>query len=106
MACIVLPHVTASVFINDDESGLYQDYEKWLEGRAPHAPINQCRHNRTGEDNADAHLKQQVMECEVAMTNGRLDFGPEERSFSGQTEWLTRQSRRSPAEAGIGQDRR
>jgi hypothetical protein len=68
-------HITASVFINDDESGLHHDYEKWLEGLAPHAPIRQYRHNDTGEDNADAHLKRQVMgrEVVVAVTNGRLD---------------------------------
>ena len=68
-------HITASVFINDDEYGLHQDYEKWLEGLAPHAPISQYQHNRTGEDNADAHLKRQVMgrEVVVAVTNGRLD---------------------------------
>ena len=70
-------HITASVFINDDEYGLHQDYEKWLEELAPHAPIKQYRHNDTGEDNADAHLKRQVMgrEVVVAVTNGRLDFG-------------------------------
>ena len=70
-------HITASVFINDDEYGLHQDYEKWLEGLAPHAPISQYRHNDTGEDNADAHMKRQIMgrEVVVAVTNGRLDFG-------------------------------
>jgi thiamine phosphate synthase YjbQ (UPF0047 family) len=70
-------HITASVFINDDESGLHHDYEVWLEDLAPHAPIDQYWHNRTGEDNADAHLKRQVMgrEVVVAVTNGRLDFG-------------------------------
>jgi thiamine phosphate synthase YjbQ (UPF0047 family) len=72
-------YITASVFINDDESGLHQDYEKWLEGLAPHAPIRQYRHNDTGEDNADAHLKRQVMgrEVVVAVTNGRLDGSTE-----------------------------
>jgi thiamine phosphate synthase YjbQ (UPF0047 family) len=70
-------HITASVFINDDEGGLHHDYEVWLEELAPHAPIDQYWHNRTGEDNADAHLKRQVMgrEVVVAVTDGRLDFG-------------------------------
>ena len=79
-------HITASVFINDDESGLHQDYEAWLEELAPHAPIEQYRHNRTGEDNADAHLKRQLMgrEVVVAVTNGRLDFGPWEQIFYGE----------------------
>jgi secondary thiamine-phosphate synthase enzyme len=79
-------HITASVFINDDEYGLHQDYEKWLEGLAPHAPTSQYLHNRTGEDNADAHLKRQVMgrEVVVAVTNGRLDFGTWERIFYGE----------------------
>ena len=79
-------HITASVFINDDESGLHQDYEKWLEGLAPHEPTAQYRHNRTGEDNADAHLKRQVMgrEVTVAVTNGKLDFGPWEQIFYGE----------------------
>jgi secondary thiamine-phosphate synthase enzyme len=79
-------HITASVFINDDESGLHQDYEDWLEELAPHAPIEQYRHNRTGEDNADAHLKRQIMgrEVVVAVTNGRLDFGTWEQIFYGE----------------------
>jgi secondary thiamine-phosphate synthase enzyme len=79
-------HITASVFINDDESGLHQDYERWLESLVPHEPINQYLHNRTGEDNADAHLKRQVMgrEVVVAVTNGRLDFGPWEQIFYGE----------------------
>ena len=79
-------HITASVFINDDESGLHADYEKWLEGLAPHAPTSQYLHNRTGEDNADAHLKRQVMgrEVVVAITNGKLDFGPWEQIFYGE----------------------
>ena len=70
-------HITASVFINDNESGLHHDYEKWLEKLAPHEPIDQYEHNKTGEDNADAHLKRQVMgrEVVVAITKGRLDFG-------------------------------
>jgi len=79
-------HITASVFINDDESGLHQDYENWLEKLAPHAPIEQYSHNRTGEDNADAHLKRQIMgrEVVVAVTEGRLDFGPWEQIFYGE----------------------
>ena len=79
-------HITASVFINDDESGLHADYEKWLEGLAPHAPTSQYLHNRTGEDNADAHLKRQVMgrEVVVAITDGKLDFGPWEQIFYGE----------------------
>ena len=79
-------HITASVFINDDESGLHQDYDKWLEKLAPHEPINQYRHNDTGEDNADAHMKRQVMgrEVVVAITKGRLDFGPWEQIFYGE----------------------
>jgi secondary thiamine-phosphate synthase enzyme len=79
-------HITASVFINDDESGLHQDYERWLEGLAPHEPVSQYLHNRTGEDNGDAHLKRQVMgrEVVVAITDGRLDFGPWEQIFYGE----------------------
>jgi secondary thiamine-phosphate synthase enzyme len=79
-------HITASVFINDDESGLHHDYDVWLEKLAPHAPTTQYHHNRTGEDNADAHLKRQVMgrEVVVAVTNGRLDFGPWEQIFYGE----------------------
>jgi secondary thiamine-phosphate synthase enzyme len=87
-------HITASVFINDDEYGLHEDYEKWLERLAPHAPISQYRHNDTGEDNADAHMKRQIMgrEVVVAITNGRLDsfawlaeiFGTWERIFYGE----------------------
>jgi len=79
-------HITASVFINDDEHGLHQDYDKWLEGLAPHEPIRQYRHNDTGEDNADAHMKRQVMgrEVVVAITNGKLDFGPWEQIFYGE----------------------
>ena len=78
-------HITASVFINDDEPGLHQDFEEWLEGLAPHDPVSRYRHNRTGEDNADAHLKRTVMgrEVVVAVTNGRLDFGPWEQIFYG-----------------------
>lgn len=79
-------HITASVFINDDESGLHHDYEAWLERLAPHAPVSNYRHNNTGEDNADAHLKRQVMgrEVVVAITQGRLDFGPWEQIFYGE----------------------
>ena len=79
-------HITASVFINDDERGLHQDYEKWLEHLAPHAPIDQYRHNDTGEDNADAHLKRQVMGREVVVvgTRGQLDFGTWEQIFYGE----------------------
>lgn len=78
-------HITASVFINDDESGLHHDYEVWLEKLAPHAPVNQYRHN-TYEDNADAHLKRQVMgrEVVVAVTNGQLDLGTWEQIFYGE----------------------
>ncbi len=79
-------HITASVFINDNESGLHADYEKWLEELAPHEPISQYKHNLTGEDNGDAHLKRQVMgrEVVVAITEGRLDFGPWEQIFYGE----------------------
>ncbi len=79
-------NITASVFINDDESGLHQDYERWLEKLAPHEPTSQYRHNLTGEDNADAHMKRQVMgrEVVVAVTNGRLDFGTWEQIFYGE----------------------
>ncbi len=79
-------HITASVFINDDESGLHHDYEAWLETLAPHEPVSNYWHNRTGEDNADAHLKRQVMgrEVVVAVTQGRLDFGPWEQIFYGE----------------------
>jgi secondary thiamine-phosphate synthase enzyme len=79
-------HITASVFINDDESGLHADYELWLEKLAPHEPISSYRHNRTGEDNADAHMKRQIMgrETVVAITESRLDFGPWEQIFYGE----------------------
>lgn len=79
-------HITASVFINDNEIGLHQDYEKWLEELAPHEPIEQYDHNKTGEDNADAHLKRQIMgrEVIVAITKGKLDFGPWEEIFYGE----------------------
>ncbi len=79
-------HITASVFINDDESGLHQDYERWLEELAPHAPVSRYQHNRTGEDNGDAHHKRQIMgrEVVVAITEGRLDFGTWEQIFYGE----------------------
>jgi len=79
-------HITASVFINDNESGLHHDYEEWLEEIAPHDPISKYEHNKTGEDNADAHLKRQVMgrEVVVAITKGQLDFGPWEQIFYGE----------------------
>ena len=79
-------HITASVFINDDEPGLHHDYEVWLERLAPHAPTAHYHQNRTGEDNADAHLKRQIMgrEVVVAITKGRLDFGPWEQIFYGE----------------------
>ncbi len=79
-------HITASVFINDHELGLHHDYEIWLEKLAPHAPTSQYRHNDTGEDNADAHMKRQIMgrEVVVAITGGRLDFGPWEQIFYGE----------------------
>jgi secondary thiamine-phosphate synthase enzyme len=86
LALVNAMHITASVFINDDEAGLHQDYEKWLEKLAPHEPTSQYRHNETGEDNADAHLKRQVMgrEIVVAITDGKLDFGPWEQIFYGE----------------------
>ena len=86
MVLVNAMHISASVFINDDESGLHQDYDVWLEKLAPHAPTSQYRHNDTGEDNADAHLKRQVMgrEVVVAVTEGKLDFGPWEQIFYGE----------------------
>lgn len=86
MVLVNAMHITASVFINDDESGLHQDYDKWLEKLAPHEPISQYRHNDTGEDNADAHMKRQLMgrEVVVAITDGKLDFGPWEQIFYGE----------------------
>ena len=79
-------HISASIFINDDEEGLHRDFHGWLEKLAPHEPINQYRHNDTGEDNADAHLKRQIMgrEVVVAITAGKLDFGPWEQIFYGE----------------------
>ncbi len=86
MVLVNAMHISASVFINDEESGLHHDYDVWLEKLAPHAPTSQYRHNDTGEDNADAHLKRQVMgrEVVVAITNGALDFGPWEQIFYGE----------------------
>jgi secondary thiamine-phosphate synthase enzyme len=85
-------HISASVFINDDERGLHKDYEKWLEKLAPEKPYEQYRHNDTGEDNADAHLKRQIMgrEVVVAITNGKLDFGPWEQIFYGEFDGMRR----------------
>ena len=79
-------HITSSIFINDNEAGLHQDFEKWLENLAPHLPTKQYLHNDTGEDNADAHLKRQIMgrETVVAITKGKLDFGPWEQIFYGE----------------------
>jgi secondary thiamine-phosphate synthase enzyme len=86
MVLVNAMHITASVFINDDERGLHQDYQEWLEALAPHEPTGRYLHNRTGEDNADAHLKRQVMgrEVVVAVTHGKLDFGPWEQIFYGE----------------------
>ena len=86
LALVSAMHITASVFINDDEPGLHQDYEEWLEKLAPHEPVSRYRHNRTGEDNGDAHLKRQIMgrEVVVAVTEGKLDFGPWEQIFYGE----------------------
>lgn len=85
-------HISASVFINDDESGLHADYERWLEKLAPEKPHSAYDHNRTGEDNADAHLKRQIMgrEVVVAITGGQLDFGPWEQIFYGEFDGLRR----------------
>jgi secondary thiamine-phosphate synthase enzyme len=86
LALVNAMHITASVFINDDESGLHEDYERFLEGLAPHEPLSLYKHNLTGEDNGDAHIKRQVMgrEVVVAITEGRLDFGPWEQIFYGE----------------------
>jgi secondary thiamine-phosphate synthase enzyme len=86
MVLVNAMHITASVFINDDESGLHHDYKQWLEQLAPHEPISRYRHNNTGEDNGDAHLKRQIMgrEVVVAVTGGTLDFGPWEQIFYGE----------------------
>jgi secondary thiamine-phosphate synthase enzyme len=79
-------HISASVFVNDDERGLHQDFARWLEQLAPHEPVKQWRHNDTGEDNADSHIKRQLMgrEAVVAVTGGKLDFGPWEQIFYGE----------------------
>jgi len=92
LALINAMHITASVFINDDESGLHRDYENWLEKLAPHEPVSHYHHNRTGEDNGDAHLKRQVMgrEVVVAVTQGKLDFGPWEQIFYGEFDGMRR----------------
>ena len=86
LALVNAMHITASVFINDDEKGLHHDYEVWLENLVPHEPVDQYHHNRTGEDNADAHIKRQVMgrEVVVAVTAGKLDFGTWEQIFYGE----------------------
>ena len=86
LALVNTMHITASVFINDDESGLHHDFDVWLEKLAPHEPVNQYRHNDSGEDNADAHMKRQIMgrEVVVAVTKGKLDFGPWEQIFYGE----------------------
>ncbi len=86
LALVTPMHITASVFINDDEAGLHQDYEAFLERVAPHAPTDQYRHNRTGEDNADAHIKRQIMgqQVVIAITGGQLDLGTWERVFYGE----------------------
>src|SRR6204780_5514703 len=86
LALVNAMHITASVFINDDESGLHQDYDRWLEQLGPHEPVSKYQHNRTGEDNADAHMKRQVMgrEVVVAITDSKLDFGPWEQIFYGE----------------------
>lgn len=85
-------HISSSVFVNDDESGLHADLYKWLDGLAPHEPISQYRHNDTGEDNADAHLKRTIMGREVVMavTNNRLDLGPWEQIFYGEFDGMRR----------------
>ena len=92
MALVNAMHITASVFINDDESGLHQDYEEWLEKLVPEKPHSQYSHNNSGEDNADAHLKRTVMgrETIVAITNGMLDFGPWEQIFYGEFDGMRR----------------
>jgi secondary thiamine-phosphate synthase enzyme len=92
LALINAMHITASVFINDDESGLHRDYENWLEKLAPHEPVSHYHHNRTGEDNGDAHLKRQIMgrEVVVAVTQGKLDFGPWEQIFYGEFDGMRR----------------
>jgi len=90
LALVNSMHITSSVFINDDESGLHHDFEKWLEKQAPHEPTSQYRHNDTGEDNAAAHIKRQIFgrEVVVAITQGKLDFGPWEQIFYGEFDGL------------------
>ena len=92
LALINAMHITASVFINDDERGLHRDFERWLEELAAHQPLSRYHHNETGEDNGDAHLKRQVMgrEVVVAITEGRLDFGPWEQIFYGEFDGMRR----------------
>lgn len=92
LALVNAMHISASVFINDDEPGLHHDYEAWLEKLAPHEPVGQYRHNDTGEDNADAHIKRQVMgrEVVVAVTDGKLDFGTWEQIFYGEFDGMRR----------------
>jgi secondary thiamine-phosphate synthase enzyme len=99
MALVNAMHISASVFINDDEHGLHHDFDVWLEKLAPHAPTGQYHHNRTGEDNADAHLKRQVMgrEVVVAVTDGKLDFGPWEQIFYGEFDGRRKSSASEPA---------
>jgi thiamine phosphate synthase YjbQ (UPF0047 family) len=99
-------HITASVFINDDEHGLHQDHEKWLEGLAPHAPINQYQHSRTGEDNADSHLKRQIMgrEAVVAVTDGRLDGSPNSLARGSGSSTVSLRRPEGAAEPGVGQE--
>ena len=101
-------HISASVFINDNEDGLLHDYEVWLEKLAPHEPVSQYHHNRTGEDNADAHLKRQVMgrEVVVAITKGALDFGPWEQIFYGEFEAAAESACWSKSSANEGCDER
>ena len=86
MCLVNAMHITSSVFINDNESGLHHDFDLWLEIIAPHAPTDRYKHNKTGEDNADAHLKRQIMgrEVVVAITNGKINFGPWEQIFYGE----------------------
>lgn len=90
LALVNAMHITSSVFINDDEFGLHQDFTTWLEKLAPHSPTSYYQHNNTGEDNADSHLKRQVMgrEVVVAITEGKLDFGPWEQIFYGEFDGL------------------
>ncbi len=85
-------HITASVFINDDEAGLHQDFARWLEEQAPYQPTSRYQHNNTGEDNGDAHLKRQIMgrEVVVAVSGGKLDFGPWEQIFYGEFDGMRR----------------